>query len=214
MTTRRRALVRLAAIAGGLGLSPFFSGAASADLRMLTPGQISGPYYPKTKPRDRDWNLLSVDGGGPPDGVPLELTGVVTSTAGRPLPAMAMEIWQCDARGVYDHPRADNHADFDRRFQGYGTAETDENGAYRFLTIVPVPYPGRPPHIHVRIRRPDGTETLTTQLYIKDHPENERDGLLALMLFPGQDKLLIDLREAAVEGGLSGKAATFDFVVS
>jgi protocatechuate 3,4-dioxygenase beta subunit len=58
-----------------------------------------------------------------------------------------------------------------------------------------------------------GKEELTTQLYIKDHPENKRDGFMALMLYPAQDKLLIDPADAALEGGMRGKSARFDFVI-
>ena len=39
-------------------------------------------------------------------------------------------------------------------------------GHFRFLTIVPVPYSGRPPHIHVKVKD-DGEERLTTQLYLQ-----------------------------------------------
>ena len=59
-----------------------------------------------------------------------------------------------------------------------------------------------------------GKEILTTQLYIKDHPENNRDGLLSLMLYPGQHKLLIDLKQATIKPGLNGKVGIFDFVIS
>ena len=59
-----------------------------------------------------------------------------------------------------------------------------------------------------------GQETLTTQLYLKGHPENNSDGLLSLMLYPGQQKLLIDLTDAILENGVNGKKARFDFVVT
>ena len=49
-------------------------------------------------------------------------------------------------------------------------------GAWRFRTIEPVPYPGRTPHIHFKIAGP-GFEPLTTQMYLAGHPLNERDGL-------------------------------------
>ena len=60
--------------------------------------------------------------------------------------------YPADHLGVYNHPRAPRRDDFDNRFQGYGEALTDGDGRYRFLTIVPVPYTGRPPHIHVKIK--------------------------------------------------------------
>jgi protocatechuate 3,4-dioxygenase beta subunit len=61
-------------------------------------------------------------------------------------------------------------------FQGYGRAEVDRDGRYAFRTIRPVPYPGRTPHIHVKVTAP-GTSTLTTQLYLPDSARNSEDGI-------------------------------------
>ena len=55
-------------------------------------------------------------------------------------------------------------------------AQAGANGEYLFRTIKPVPYPGRTPHIHYKVKR-GGKELLTTQLFIKGHPGNERDGI-------------------------------------
>jgi protocatechuate 3,4-dioxygenase beta subunit len=210
---RRTALRQIAhtsalAMAGGLILP---RGASAALDR--TPGQAEGPYYPVEKPRDVDWNLLrngaqaSMAGGEP-----LGLGGRVLGADGKPLAGAVVEIWQCDHRGNYNHPRAPGRAGFDPTFQGYGEARTDGDGRYRFLTIVPVPYATRPPHIHVKVRAA-GRDELTTQLYIRNHPENGRDGIFSSLVFPGKDRLMMDLRGARLDGGLGGKAATFDFVV-
>jgi protocatechuate 3,4-dioxygenase beta subunit len=208
----RRGMIKylLQAVGAGVGLLALPSRAA-ARLRS-TPAQIAGPYYPRDKPGEVDWNLLSVGDGPLPAGVPLDLSGVVLERSGRPAAGALVEIWQSDDQGIYDHARDDSRARFDRRFQGYGSLETDADGTYRFLTLMPVPYGKRPPHIHVTIRY-RGKEELTTQLYIKDHPENKRDGFMALMLYPAQDKLLIDPADAALEGGMRGKSARFDFVI-
>ena len=50
------------------------------------------------------------------------------------------------------------------------------DGRYRFRTIRPVPYGGRTPHIHVKVKL-DRKELLTTQLYVAGDPGNERDFL-------------------------------------
>jgi protocatechuate 3,4-dioxygenase beta subunit len=39
-----------------------------------------------------------------------------------------------------------------------------------------VPYPGRTPHIHFKIKK-GAKELLTTQCYVKDEPRNDRDGI-------------------------------------
>jgi protocatechuate 3,4-dioxygenase beta subunit len=49
-------------------------------------------------------------------------------------------------------------------------------GVYRFRTLRPVPYTGRTPHIHLKVRL-GPHELLTTQVYVEGEPGNERDGL-------------------------------------
>ncbi len=88
-----------------------------------------------------------------------------------------VEIWQVDHHGVYLHTGSDNYNGRDKNFQGWGRFETGSTGEYRFRTIKPVPYPGRTPHIHVKVKQ-GNQELLTTQWYIKDHPQNARDGVL------------------------------------
>ena len=55
---------------------------------------------------------------------------------------------------------------------------TDAGGAFHFRTIRPVAYPGRTPHIHVRVQAADG-RVLATQLYLPDDPGNRTDFLFA-----------------------------------
>ena len=181
-----------------------------------TASQAEGPYYPVNLPADRDWNLLKVGAGEVvPAGTPLDLSGRVLDSQGAPIPGALVEIWQADSAGLYDHPRAPDTASFDRTFQGFGATETDDDGRYRFLTLVPTPYTGRPPHIHVKIWI-DGREQLTTQLYIKDHPENSRDGILMRLFSGDREGLMMEFDEAEIDldgAILSGKSSRFDFVV-
>jgi protocatechuate 3,4-dioxygenase, beta subunit len=85
-----------------------------------------------------------------------------------------VEIWQCDHEGRYHHPGDGGKAD--PAFQGFGQVTVGRDGRYRFRTLKPVPYTGRTPHIHVKVRL-DRQELLTTQLYVAGDPGNERDGL-------------------------------------
>ena len=87
-----------------------------------------------------------------------------------------VEIWQCDNGGAYLHSGTDNAKTKDKNFQGFGRFTTNKNGEYYFRTIKPVPYPGRTPHIHFKIKR-SGKEALTTQMYIKGEKRNEKDGV-------------------------------------
>jgi protocatechuate 3,4-dioxygenase beta subunit len=56
----------------------------------------------------------------------------------------------------------------DAGFQGFGRAVADGQGRYAFRTIRPGLYPGRTPHIHLRVRPAAADAALTTQLYFPD----------------------------------------------
>jgi protocatechuate 3,4-dioxygenase beta subunit len=169
--TRRGFLAGLAAVAAG-GIH----GPASAASLFATPRQSEGPFYPIDLPLDRDTDLVRVAGrSGTAKGEIVQLFGRVLDEAGRPVTGTRVEIWQCDAFGHYHHVgQAGERSDPD--FQGYGVTTAEPDGAYRFRTIKPVPYPGRAPHIHFAITG-RGIERLTTQMYIKGHPANDRDFL-------------------------------------
>ena len=170
VTDRRRLLHGAGALAATAALP-----AGAAEL-IATPPQTEGPFYPLSLPLDADNDLVIVEGG--PEraaGTILHLGGRVLDADGRPVRAARVEIWQCDAFGVYHHP-GDRGGPADAHFQGFGATTANDEGAWRFRTIEPVPYPGRTPHIHFKIAGP-GFEPLTTQMYLADHPLNERDGL-------------------------------------
>ena len=141
----------------------------------VTPPQSLGPFYPSKFPLDSDADLTSVRGKkGRAVGHITNLFGQVFSVDGSILSNAEIEIWQCDAFGAYHHPR--DGGGIDPFFQGYGKAITDEEGRYRFKTIKPVSYPGRAPHIHVRVVFE--SKQLVTQIYVQGDPVNDNDFLL------------------------------------
>ncbi len=143
---------------------------------LATPGQTEGPFYPLTLPLDADNDLVQIEGQTEPAaGTILHLAGRVLDLNGRPVSGARIEIWQCDAFGVYHHTR-DRHAKADPNFQGFGATTTTAAGAWRFRTIEPVPYPGRTAHIHFKILGPDFAP-LTTQMYVAGQPLNAGDAI-------------------------------------
>ena len=143
---------------------------------MPTPAQTEGPFYPLALPLDADNDLVQVVGRAQrAAGRVLHLAGRVLDRDGRPVPGARIEIWQCDAFGVYHHAR-DRHAAPDPNFQGFGATTATADGAWRFRTIEPVPYPGRTAHIHFKIAGP-GFAPLTTQMYVAGQPQNARDAI-------------------------------------
>lgn len=168
----RRNLLR-----GGLalGATAFFVRGAYAEELSRTPSLTEGPFYPPKLPLDTDNDLIIInDKVTPAVGDVTHLSGRVLSTSGLPMRNVVVEIWQCDGNGVY---LAQQDADGrDANFQGFGRFLTSSTGEYYFRTIKPVPYPGRTPHIHVKIKKGD-RELLTTQLFINGHPQNRSDGI-------------------------------------
>ena len=118
-----------------------------------TPAQTPGPFYPVSFPQDSDNDLVHVSGHSrAAKGISTRIIGRIVDPNGRPVSGARIEIWQCYANGRYHYVR-DGRVDRlrDDDFQGYGTATTDLMGGYQFLTIKPVPYPGRTPHIHFAV---------------------------------------------------------------
>lgn len=149
-----------------------------AEQLTLTPRFTEGPFYPDQLPLDTDNDLLVLnDALTPALGEVTHMTGTVLNAAGEPVRNAFVEIWQCDHNGAYLHSGTVNREQRDANFQGYGRFLTDAQGRYYFRTIKPVPYPGRTPHIHVGVSQ-HGRRVLTTQLFVKGHPQNERDGVL------------------------------------
>jgi len=84
----------------------------------------------------------------------LVVTGAVRSASGcGALAGAQIEWWSANPRGEYD----DEHR---------ATQRADSEGRYRYETDFPGRYPGRPPHLHVRLSAP-AHRTLVTQLYPK-----------------------------------------------
>jgi protocatechuate 3,4-dioxygenase beta subunit len=148
-----------------------------AEQVQQTPRQTEGPFYPTKMPLDTDNDLLIInDALTPGVGIITHLTGRVLNHRGEPVRNAVVEIWQCDNGGVYLHPGSNNAGKRDTNFQGFGRFVTGSTGEYYFRTIKPVPYPGRTPHIHFIVKQAD-MRMLTSQLYIKGHPQNASDGI-------------------------------------
>jgi protocatechuate 3,4-dioxygenase, beta subunit len=173
-----------------------------------TPQDTEGPYYPARWADEADFDLRTLNGKPYGKGTSLELVGTVRATDGRTLGNTEVQIWQTDSTGKYRHPRDDGEGPAQRGFQGYGKTQTDATGRYRFLTIRPVIYGGRPPHIHLRAIL-QGQRTLTTQIYFAG--ENKEGG--APSGFGGFSRERDALTVTPVKNG-GGLLITFDIVLA
>ncbi|MGH6948204.1 MAG: hypothetical protein ACREDZ_12815 [Kiloniellales bacterium] len=168
-----------------------FAGAEAA--LPATPRATEGPFYPTKPPADDDSDLVRVEGAvREAGGEILHLGGRLLDRNARPIAAARVEIWQCDANGIYLHPGDRRRGERDTAFQGFGHALSDAEGRFGFRTIVPVPYSGRTPHIHVKLWRNDRA-VLTTQLYRAGFPQNATDFLFRRLSPEEQERVSMTL---------------------
>ena len=209
LTTRRNALRTGFAAAAAMA---FLSNTAFAEQLAMTPALTEGPFYPPRLPLDTDNDLIIVNNSiSPAVGQIAHLGGRILDSSGSPIRNAVIEIWQCDAKGVY-LAEGDNSGR-DTNFQGYGRFLTGLKGEYYFRTIKPVPYNGRPaPHIHVKIHQ-GRTELLTTQIFISGFANNTRDGVYMGMSDPIDRELASAEFVPMKESKINECSAHFDVVL-
>jgi protocatechuate 3,4-dioxygenase beta subunit len=141
---------------------------------VVRPEQTEGPYFIDEKLNRSDIRSDPSDGSVRP-GTPLRLAFHVSRVSGSSCSSLSgalVDVWQCDALGVYSDVR-DVNIGFDTRgkkfLRGYQT--TDGNGIAEFLTVYPGWYPGRTVHIHFKIRSESSSRRgleFTSQLYFDE----------------------------------------------
>ncbi len=157
----RRELVALfgatavAALGHRLGAQPQSPGAAATGASCIVrPQQTEGPYFVDEKLVRSDVRADPATGIARP-GAPLELAlsiAQVTAAGGcAPLAGAMVDIWQCDALGVYSDSRDRSFNTTGQKFLR-GAQVTEAGGLVRFTTIYPGWYPGRAVHIHFKVR--------------------------------------------------------------
>jgi protocatechuate 3,4-dioxygenase beta subunit len=151
--------------------SPDSSVAATAGTLptcVVVPELTEGPYYVDVNLERSDIRPNTAD-GAVAEGTPLELAWVVSQVDGNgclPLEGAIVDVWHCDALGVYSGVQGSSGTDFLRGFQ-----RTDAGGGATFTTIYPGWYQGRAVHIHFKIRtEPDADAgfEFTSQLFFDD----------------------------------------------
>lgn len=190
--------------------------AAAIPSCIVRPEVTEGPYYV-------DENLNRSDIRADPgtgtikEGALLTLTFNVAQIAGSactPLQGAEVEVWHCDAVGVYSDVIDRGSSTKGQRFLR-GSQLTDANGKAAFVTIYPGWYPGRAVHIHFKVR-PTANTDFTSQLFFDDKlsdqvfaqaPYNSKGKRTTLNSSDGiyKDQLLV-----AVSKADQGYAATFD----
>lgn len=130
----------------------------------LLPQAVEGPYY-------FDAKLIRSDIAEGKPGVPLRLElRIIESGTCSPIPNARVDIWHADAEGVYSgYARQGPGHDVSTKGENFlrGTQMTDAAGRVRFMSVYPGWYPGRTPHIHIKIFI-DEKRLATAQVYFPD----------------------------------------------
>jgi protocatechuate 3,4-dioxygenase beta subunit len=126
-----------------------------------TAEQTEGPYY-----FDADSIRSDIREGRPGTELVLALR-VRAGEDCRPVENAIVDLWHCDAGGVYSGFGEGEGERFLR-----GAQATNEQGIAKFTTIYPGFYQGRTVHIHAKVHL-DRQTVLTTQLYFDDAVSDE-----------------------------------------
>ncbi len=178
--TRRGSLVRLAGLAataiGGSFLETGTAGAGPAAVAsgaiscVLTPELTEGPYYIANEKVRRN-----ITEGRP--GTPLALRATVVNASNcKPIKGAAVDIWHCDAGGLYSGftsgaggggGAGQQASPTDTQTFMRGIQRTNTNGLVLFDTVYPGWYRGRAVHIHVKVHI-GGSVVHTGQFFFPD----------------------------------------------
>lgn len=179
-----------------------------------TISESTGPGPAWSEITEEDADLTTNAGtGSPAIGERIIVTGHVLDEHGNGVPDTILEIWQSNAAGRYVHWREpNNNAPLDPNFIGVGQCRTDGEGAYRFTSIRPGPYPWgnhpnawRPSHIHFSVLGPALGTRLVTQMYFEGDPLLRLDPIYNSAPAHSRGRMVADYdHDVTVEGWATG----------
>ncbi|HTT04727.1 MAG TPA: hypothetical protein VMF64_05510 [Steroidobacteraceae bacterium] len=155
---------------GGDDASTSSTSSSSSSTSSTTTGACSttpegeiGPYFADDSATgfQRSDITDNVDGTEVQSGVALTFTVTVIDTENEcsPMEGVQVDIWHCNASGIYSDIASENTSS-QNWLRGYQI--TDTNGVVTFTTIIPGWYSGRTTHIHLRLRSKYGEASSTT----------------------------------------------------
>ncbi|MEO8458692.1 MAG: intradiol ring-cleavage dioxygenase [Chloroflexota bacterium] len=138
---------------------------------VAVPALTEGPYF-VDELLNRSDIRSDPSNGAVEAGVPLVMSIKVFDGSCAPLADAHVDIWHCNADGVYSDVGQNNSVG-QKFLRGYQA--TDASGIAKFTTVYPGWYQGRTVHIHFKIRKYDGssqTAEFTSQFFFDDALSN------------------------------------------
>ena len=149
---------------------------------------------------------LTAQHSAAPIGQRIIVAGRVLDDRGRAIPNALVEIWQANAAGRYAHQGDSWDAPLDPNFTGAGLVQTDRDGNYRFITVMPGAYPWgnhdnawRPAHIHFAVLGPAIGTRLITQMYFPGDPLVDLDPIVNAIPLTSRQRMVARLDLATTE---------------
>jgi protocatechuate 3,4-dioxygenase beta subunit len=170
---------------------------------VLTPQQTEGPYFVDERMNRSDIRPDTTD-GSIREGVPLKLSLHVVQVSGSacaPLAGTYVDVWHCDAQGVYSDVSDNNWGSSKGSNFLRGYQVTDENGLVQFTTIFPGWYRGRAVHIHFKVRTAlddRNAREMVSQLYFDDA---QIDEIYAHSPYPGSGQRMRNSQDGIFRNG-------------
>ena len=149
-----------------------------------TLSELTGPVYPYGSIGADDADLTRQH-AGEPIGQRIIVAGRVLDEDGRPVRNTLVEVWQANAGGRYAHRKDTFPSALDPNFSGAGRTVTDDEGRWRFISILPGRYPWpnhynawRPSHMHFSLFGQNFLTRLVTQMYFPGDPLQALDPVM------------------------------------
>jgi protocatechuate 3,4-dioxygenase beta subunit len=147
------------------------SGGSTNAACVVTPALTEGPYFVDELLNRSDIRADPATGAVKP-GLPLtlalRLSQVSAAGSCAPLAGALVDVWHCDALGLYSDVSA-NNTQGQKFLRGYQVSDGD--GGVQFTTIYPGWYRGRAVHVHFKVRTNPGASSgleFTSQLFFDE----------------------------------------------
>lgn len=168
----------------------------------LSPRETKGPLANKTPAEYVRSTII-----GDRKGIALLITMTILNKNDncKPLKGALVDVWHCDSRGNYSEYGGYGMQPEDLTQEHFlrGRQTTDLDGRVTFISIFPGYYPGRAPHIHLKVINKEGMSLLASQIAF---PENVCNAVYSTDHYQGTS-FTLNSRDGVFRNSLEGNRA-------